>query len=349
MVTFLPEAPSFGSSLGKALGGGISQGMSRAHEFAQQMAMEKAKQKALMDILSPQQQPQIDMKKEFLEALPVIEQSLGRELTPSDLDAVWERLQGFSQQPQTSKQKGIDLNELSPEQEIALGQMNPALSRVVSESKKRAQKQASESTSRAFSETKPYRERLEEQFRSAKDLDPILSQMENLIKRGKLSNPVIAKLADKFGLVGLLNPNSQQFQALSVGFLQNAKNIFGARVTNYDIQTYMDKIPRLAQTDAGKNALIDNFRALGKAAEVRNKVKNKIIKENNGIPPMNIEERVEERAAPELDKLFSEFNRSMLQNKSQSGKILMRHPNGALGEVPEDKVNEAVQKGYVLE
>lgn len=243
----------------------------------------------------------------------------------------------------------MDLSSLSSKERGALALVDPNLARLSLEEEKLAHKKSSEQQKLALQETKDYRDSLSSQSRGATELEPVLDQMERLISKGKLTNPVIAKLADKFGLVGILDPSSQQFNALSVGFLKDAKNIFGSRVTNFDLQTYIDKIPRLAQTDQGKKVLIDNFRTLGEASKTRNKVKNQIIRENKGTPPFDLEEEVNRRASPELDKLSEKFNRSFLEaSKSPSGKIFMKSPDGIFGEVPPDRLQEALQKGYSL-
>lgn len=366
MVQFLQRSPSFGEQLAS----GIGQGLSKAVDFTSQMGMEKFKQsqrkKLIEDVergsapqnFADQNQPQKeDLRQKFLDSLPELEnlkqQTMGEDLTPQDLDEIWEHVNKVAQQPmQQTQQQAQDpasAARMRQKKYAMLGEHE--LARVAGDEAKSFEKKSGEEKKLAFDETKDFRKHVTQQSRSATELEPVLGQMERLIKQGKLTNPVIAKLADKFGLVGLLDPTSQQFQALAVGFLRDAKNIFGSRVTNLDLQTYIDKIPRLAQTDEGKKALIDNFRTLGEAAKIRDKTKNEIIKQNKGIPPMDLEEQVTERSAPKIDKLSEKFNRSFYEtSRGASGKIRMRHPiNGILGEVSEDRVQDALQKGYVLE
>ena len=347
----------------------MSKGISRGADFATQMAMEKYKQaqrrKLINEIEGPntqevandlQGQPQEDIRQKFLEILPQIEQMSGRELTPEDLDGIWEQMsqsqrqQSQNQPQQQAPQEGGQNQDPFHKAKKYAAAGEHELAKLETERAKAGIKQSGEEKKLAFQETKDYRTHIDEQARAAKELDPVLDQMERLIKSKKLTNPIIAKLADKFGFLGLLDPSSQQFQGLSVGFLSNAKNIFGARLTNLDVQTYLDKIPRLAQTDSGKQVMIDNFRTLGEASKVRNNIKNQILKENKGIPPLDLEQQVDEKAMSELDKLAEKFNKSFYESsRTASGKILMRHRNGTLGEVPEDKVKSAIEKGYQLQ
>lgn len=355
MVSILPPKTDLGTALGSALGGGLQQGLQQgfADYFQAQQQQRQFAQNAQSagllanHLFGPQASAQKQQLTQVLSNLPPDQQIKAVEQLATG-QILNQYLQGL-QQPQ-GQERGMPQGMQSGTEQPdipAIGKLAP-LAQQQMEKKKFAYKQLADERKIALKETEPYRKSLETQARSFDELSPVLDQMEALIASKKLTNPVIAKLADKYGLVGLLNPQSQQFQALSVGFLQNAKNIFGSRVTNYDLQTYLDKIPRLAQTDAGKKALINNFKTLGEAAKIKNAEKAKIIKENKGIPPLDLEELVNQRAAPKLDKLSEKFSKSFY-SKSQSGKVLMRTASGALGEVPEDKVQEALQKGYILE
>lgn len=352
MVQILPRKTNLGTQLGEALGGGLSQGMQAG--FANYMQQQQNQQ------ASTQQQQQRTQTAESLSNQifgpgPSSQKnqlvSALSNLDPKDqIKGIEQLMTGqvlnqYLQESQKPKEEAAGQREAS---EIpAIGKLAP-LAHQQLEKKKFEYKKASDEKNFAIKETEDYRNHIKQQARSAEELSPVLDQMETLIKSGKLTSPVISKIADKFGLVGLLDPSSQQFQALSIGFLKDAKNIFGSRVTNYDLQTYLDKIPRLTQTDAGKRTLIDNFRTLGEASKIKNKIKNKIIKENGGVPPLDLEEQVSKESAPELDKLSEKFNKSFY-TKSKSGKVLMRHPSGALGEVSEESVKDAMKKGYSLE
>jgi len=358
MVQILPPKTNLGTQLGQALGQGLAGGFQRGSELGlqqhyqnlqkQQQSQQRTESAGHLanQLFGPGESPQKDSLVSMLSNLEPADQIKGlqklaeAQILNQYLSSQQANAQGNPQQE--SSPNAPDLSEIP-----AIGGLAP-LARQELEKKKFEYKKQSEEKKLAFDETKIYRDSLSQQSRSAQELAPVLDQMESLIKTGNLTNPVISKLADKFGLIGLLNPSSQQFQALSVGFLQNAKSIFGSRVTNYDLQTYLDKIPRLAQTDAGKKALIDNFRTLGDASKIKNTIKNKIIKENNGVPPLDLEDRVNEVSDKELNNLWQKFNKSFYK-KSPSGKILMKHPSGAIGEVDENNVQTALSKGYILE
>src|SRR5436189_3773950 len=97
MVQVLPDI-SFGSQLAKGLGAGIGAGVSSASDFASQLAIKKAEMKQRQSLIDQIENPQGVQAKgmnpeafdqQFLDALPKIEQALGRDLTSQDLDKLY--------------------------------------------------------------------------------------------------------------------------------------------------------------------------------------------------------------------------------------------------------------------
>lgn len=121
---------------------------------------------------------------------------------------------------------------------------------------------------------------------------------------GGLINPVATLLRSGQKLT---SPNTEQFEKLTADFIRDAKNIFGSRITDADLAAFMQMIPTLGQTDAGKLAIIKNMKAFNKASEIKYKAMKNVIRANDGRIPANIEILVEETAKPELDKLAQEF------------------------------------------
>lgn len=103
------------------------------------------------------------------------------------------------------------------------------------------------------------------------------------------------------------SPNTEEFEKLSTDFIRDAKNIFGNRITDQDLQAFLASIPTLSQTDSGKLAIINNMRIMNKAARVKYNVMKDIIKANKGKRPENLQFIVEELAKPQLDEITKEF------------------------------------------
>ena len=103
------------------------------------------------------------------------------------------------------------------------------------------------------------------------------------------------------------SPDTEEFEKLSNQFIRGAKAVFGSRITDSDLKAYMAQIPTLANTDAGKLAIIHDMKIANEAEEVRERYMKQIIKENKGLRPADLRIQVEERAKPELDRLAKLF------------------------------------------
>lgn len=166
---------------------------------------------------------------------------------------------------------------------------------------------------------------INKKYDAARNADMRISKMEKLIDSGKLNHPVIAGLAKTatkgiFGiglnLMGLLSPESQEFDKLSTDFVKDAKDIFGSRLTNLDIETFLQTVPTLSQSNDGKRRVINNLKLFNEGAKIKKNAMDEIIDANGGVTPPNIESLVEKVAAPRLDALAERFKESEPQASS---------------------------------
>ena len=102
-------------------------------------------------------------------------------------------------------------------------------------------------------------------------------------------------------------PDTEEFEKLSAGFISGAKAVFGSRITDSDLKHFMQTVPTLSNTDAGKRAIIKNIQLANKGIELKAKAMKAIIKENGGMRPVDLQIQVEDRVAPQLDKLAKDF------------------------------------------
>lgn len=173
------------------------------------------------------------------------------------------------------------------------------------------QQMASQEKLAAFKETKPERKEILNEAKSAKDTLARLDRMDELSKKGKLDSPIYLELLKKsgFDVPALTTPDSQEFRKLEVDFLRDAKNIFGARVTNYEASQFLKTIPSLSQSKEGRERVIRNLKLINEGKLVRADALKEILKENKGTPPLDLAEQIEERVSPKIDKLLNEFRR----------------------------------------
>lgn len=178
---------------------------------------------------------------------------------------------------------------------------------------------------------------INKKYEAARNADMRISKMEKLIDSGKLNHPVIAGLAKTatkgiFGvglnLMGLLSPESQEFDKLSTDFVKDAKDIFGSRLTNLDIETFLQTVPTLSQSNDGKRLVINNLRLFNEGAKIKKHAMDEIIDANGGVTPPNLESLVDKVAAPRLDALAERFKENE-PKKAESGSQYKDLPEAA--------------------
>lgn len=178
------------------------------------------------------------------------------------------------------------------------------------------------------SETKPYYDEISKEAKAAKFNNIRLDRMQELIKKGELTNPLFASLFNSLekGVFGagvdlkfLENPDSQEFRKLSNDFVRNAKDYFGNRLTDADLKAFMASIPTLLQTDEGKSRVIRNMKMFNDIALYKKKAADEVIRANGGKRPSNFSERVDELADPYVEKLATQFKADTAQDIEKEG------------------------------
>jgi hypothetical protein len=167
-------------------------------------------------------------------------------------------------------------------------------------------------------EVLPFIKNTQDKARGAEENDLRLDRMEALIKSGKLNNPQFASLIKSLGkgifgfgidLSSLMTPESQQFDKLSNDFLKSIKDIFGARISNLEVENFLKTVPNLSQTNAGKVAVIENLRDFNNAAKIRRDATKELVRKYGSNLPIDFSDQVEELARPELDRLAMKFKK----------------------------------------
>lgn len=165
-------------------------------------------------------------------------------------------------------------------------------------------------------ESKDYLKELNKEAHAAKNNNTRLSRMEELIQTGNLTNPsffnalnTVAKGIWGLGLdlKNVQNPESQEFEKLSNDMIKGIKDIFGARITNLDVESFMKTIPTLGQSNEAKQRVINNLKIFNEGQIIKQNTAKDIIKQNNGVVPSDLELLVEEESGDKLDALAEVF------------------------------------------
>ena len=186
------------------------------------------------------------------------------------------------QQPQEQAQKEEQTQQLTPERAKLLEDVfTSPQERREREKLELAKRQAGlKERESLIKETKTYVDTLKDKEKASKEGNLRLRRMETLIDKGNLPNaalwsalsklehaPFISGLTAPFaellkGAVKWKSGNAadiEEFEKLSTEFVKNAKQYFGPRITQQEVQLFMQTIPTLMATDAGKKKLIENM------------------------------------------------------------------------------------------
>lgn len=125
-------------------------------------------------------------------------------------------------------------------------------------------------------------------------MEDVLSDMTKYSESGKMTHPLFLELLSKVGLDfdALKSPETVAYQALEKEFLKDLKGIFGGRISNLEMSTFLKSIPKATNTPEGRKLISDRLKAYYKAKKLRFKTMNKIIEKNGGYPPYDLEEKI---------------------------------------------------------
>lgn len=171
--------------------------------------------------------------------------------------------------------------------------------------------------------------------------------------------------ADKFNIdprtgeilfPGLASEQAQRFAKTINDFTTNAKDSYGSRVTNFDLQQFMRRLPTLANSEEGRRQIIEQMKIINDINTLRESTIQNVIDEHGGI--RNIDYDAAERVADkhtksktsELKKRFfeidkknsSSFNKQISKDKAliPKDRVAVMFNDGSTGHIDKSKVSE---------
>jgi hypothetical protein len=314
----LPPQEDFGSRLGTIVGSGLGQGL---NSLVQGKLSDINRQRGM------QQLQRIGLSPEQSELLHHIKE-INPQMYGEYLGRVLENMPGMQQQPMYEPETYMQEQVTEPSGEKVSIQkeiMKPSSDTSLFENKE-AKKRAHEEQKMINKEVYPVIKDIQHKAKGAKENDLRLKRMEKLIETGKLNAPAFASALKtlKHGIFGigidltsLLSQESEEFEKLSNDFIKNAKDVFGSRITDQDLKSFLATVPNLSQSDSGKRAVIHNLQLLNKGAELREQAARKLLQKYNNKPPLDFESRVEDLIKPELDKISEKFEKGVGKSSKQ--------------------------------
>lgn len=178
-----------------------------------------------------------------------------------------------------------------------------------------------------------------------------------LAESGKLTNPSMYSFLKKVGLdqfAAFLNPASEAYLKITQDFVKNIKDVFGARITDRQIEEFLKALPTLQNTDEGKTLILDFLMLKGEATSARAQTMRDIIKEYGGTPPYQLGGLMDERSTAIYEDLGNKFLEVADRAVQMASGITQQFKPGqavstqSLKGLPEGSVVKKGDKRYVI-
>lgn len=176
----------------------------------------------------------------------------------------------------------------------------------------------------AYKETLPDRREILADARGAKQDLQDLKRLEDPDVEGGVIGAAYNEFLKEAGLdiPALMNPESEEFLKIRQSFLRDAKKYFGARVTNFELEQFLKTIPDLSQSPEGRKRVIANLKRFNRLKILRAKSMRDVIRDNDGIPPLDLLEQTDERYSKNAKKIASQFKKDLKREVPEGSSAL---------------------------
>lgn len=171
-----------------------------------------------------------------------------------------------------------------------------------------------------------------------------------------LINPETGDFYGAAEVLGFKSPEAQQWSKIIAQFQNRAKDAFGSRVTNFDLQSYMKQFPGLLNTYEGRKRILEMMDINWELDHLYLKELDDIFKHYglNGIPQEQAEKLAIERISDKTKELQEKFlkldfenNEDFEKNFSSAGqKVEVIGPNGEEYEPIDINLVDQLPKGF---
>jgi hypothetical protein len=187
------------------------------------------------------------------------------------------------------------------------------------------------------------------------------AQLERLNESGKLpeglENLNINWLTGDILFPKLANAETQAYVKAINDFTTQAKDTFGARVTNFELGAFMKRLPTLANSSAGRSLIINQMKLANEADQLYDKalldvydhygIQNIDFSKADKIARKKIESElssIKKRSLENLDSVEIQEARSL----APQGKLPARSPEGKIVYIWAHQSDKAEKKGYKI-
>lgn len=169
-------------------------------------------------------------------------------------------------------------------------------------------------------ENKKYKEKVFDKSEAAKTAIPDLKTLKNLLEKGNLPTPsqeVFYNIIENMlgvKIPSLRGADGEEFNSILKQFMREMKDIFGARITNFEADLFLRALPTLDKTKEGNLKIIRNLQRMYKLGVKREKVVREVEKEfrEKNKPAWDLKEEVDNRMKEYEDQEYKKFRRDSI-------------------------------------
>jgi hypothetical protein len=183
-----------------------------------------------------------------------------------------------------------------------------------------------------------------------KELSPQIGTIQRLN-----INPTTGELF----IPGIASPEAQRYVKTLNDFTTNAKDSYGARVTNFDLQQFMRRLPTLANSEEGRAQILKQMQIINEINSTREQAIQDIIDQHGGIRKIDYdraERMAEKKSNSKIAQLKSEFRKidSSLEKEYQTkvkqqkaivpkDHVAVQRADGTTGYIPKDNLKKFLE------
>lgn len=344
-LPMIEERPGLGALIGTGLGQGLQQGIQSGSNFAMQLGLdrEKLRQKNNqfqrifgMGTDTPAVTP--DAFENIMKTVNLSDRMSGFGGLPTGEELPGEASRRFSSeilqnrseqlQPQANQKEGSVFSKMSPEQKATAALMFPQEFRSMAEG---------ERADLASEKFKFEKEKFgkEQEFQREQKAQESIKEIRDKLKTSELSAMRFGRLGELFtpemeskfppafavGLLtkdgdlrptamAMLSPEAQESVKLIMDEMTGAKDTYGARVTNFDAQQYLKRLPSLLNSPEGRRRVLRDLSLINQMNQLHDREVLNIVDEYGGSGKISLEKAesiFNKRFSKEKKEIANEF------------------------------------------
>lgn len=169
--------------------------------------------------------------------------------------------------------------------------------------RKEIQAEYKDTNKRAESRFADYIKDIQQERKSAPHALQATRSLKQLNQSGKMNHPAMTAALKKFGLEWWLNPETKGYESTLKEYLKELKPLFGARISNIELENYMKRLPDLLQNPESRQLILDTMEQMFELQAMRPQAYDEILKRTGGNIPMDLDSRLEKLMAPLADQV----------------------------------------------